>query len=61
MQSLRNAITNQPTKKTNTNQLIPDLNKKDRYTLCHNNKYDIPLIKNEKLSNSFIMRCCSEK
>ena len=42
-------------------QLLPDLNKKDRYTLRHKNKYDIPLIKNEKLSNSFIMRCCSNK
>ena len=42
-------------------QLLPDLNKKDRYTLLNKNKYDIPLIKNEKLSNSFIMRCCSNK
>ena len=42
-------------------QLLPDLNKKDRYTLRHKSKYDIPLIKNEKLSNSFIMRCCSNK
>ena len=42
-------------------QLLPDLNKKDRSTLRHKSKYDIPLIKNEKLSNSFIMRCCSNK
>ena len=28
-------------------QLLPALNKKDRYTLRHKNKYDIPLIKNE--------------
>ena len=42
-------------------QLLPNLNKKDRYTLRHNTKYDIPLIKNEKLSNSFIFRCCANK
>ena len=42
-------------------QLLPALNRKDRYTLRHKTKYDIPLINNEKLSNSFIIRCCSNK
>ena len=39
-------------------QLLPNLNKKDRYSLRNKTKYDIPLIKTEKLLKSFIIRCC---
>ena len=42
-------------------QLLPALNRKDRRTLRHETKNDIPLIKNNKLSNSFIIRFWSHK